>query len=89
MYPKRVQVRRGDKTYTYLKLVESYRDQGRIRQRVIVNLGREDVLKASGQLDHLAAAFTRWTRPRPAPAGRSARSFWSATTWTASGSSRP
>jgi hypothetical protein len=63
MYPKRVQVRRGDKTYTYLKLVESYRDQGRVRQRVIVNLGREDVLKSSGQLDHLAAAFTRLDPP--------------------------
>lgn len=63
MYPKRVQVRRGDKTYVYLKLVQSYRDQGRVRQRVIATLGREDKLKASGQLDQLAAALTRLDPP--------------------------
>jgi hypothetical protein len=38
---KRVTVKRGDKTYVYLKLVEF----------------REDDLKASGQLEALAASF--------------------------------
>ena len=38
MYTKRVRVRRGEKTYVYLKLVESYREGGRVRQRVVANL---------------------------------------------------
>lgn len=63
MFTKRVQVRRGDKTYVYVKLVESYRDNGRVRQRVVANLGREDELKASGQLDQLAASFARLDPP--------------------------
>ena len=63
MYTKRVQVRRGDKTYTYLKLVQSYREGGRVRQRVVANLGREDELKASGQLEALAGAFARLDPP--------------------------
>jgi len=63
MFTKRVTVKRGDKTYTYLKLVESYRDGGRVRQRVIANLGREDDLKASGQLEALAASFARLDPP--------------------------
>ena len=63
MYTKRVRVRRGDKSYVYLKIVESYRDAGRIRQRVIANLGREDELKASGQLEALAGALARLDPP--------------------------
>lgn len=63
MFTKRVTVKRGDKTYVYLKLVESYRDGGRVRQRVIANLGREDDLKASGQLEALAASFARLEPP--------------------------
>jgi transposase len=63
MYTKRVRVRRGDKSYVYLKLVESYRDGGRVRQRVVANLGREDELKASGQLDALAGSFARLDPP--------------------------
>jgi Domain of unknown function (DUF4277)/Transposase DDE domain len=63
MYTKRVRVRRGEKTYVYVKLVESYRDGGRVRQRVVANLGREDELKASGQLEALAGAFARLDPP--------------------------
>lgn len=63
MYTKRVQVRRGDKTYVYVKLVESYREGGRVRQRVVANLGREDELKASGQLEALAGSFARLDPP--------------------------
>lgn len=63
MYTKRVQVRRGQKSYVYLKLVESYREGGRVRQRVVANLGREEELKASGQLEALAGAFARLDPP--------------------------
>lgn len=63
MFVKRVTYKRGDKTYVYIKIVESYREGKRVRQRVIANLGREDALKQSGQLDDLAAAFTRLDPP--------------------------
>jgi transposase len=63
MYVKRVTVKRGADSYVYLRLVEAYRQDGRVRHRVIANLGREDVLKASGQLDQLAASFARLDPP--------------------------
>ena len=36
--------------HTYLYLVESERDGGRVRQRIIRALGRKDALLASGEL---------------------------------------
>lgn len=64
MYVKRHAVRRGDKRYVYLRLVESYRDDaGKVRHRVLRTLGREDELKSSGQLDQLAASFARLDPP--------------------------
>jgi transposase len=64
MYVKRYVVQRGRRQYVYLRLVEAYRDeQGSVRHRVVARLGREDQLKASGQLDQLAAAFTRLDPP--------------------------
>ena len=41
--------------HTYLYLVESEREGGRVRQRIIRALGRKDVLLASGELERLAA----------------------------------
>ncbi|MHB8508559.1 MAG: IS1634 family transposase [Candidatus Dormibacteria bacterium] len=53
-------VRQDGRLYEYVHLVEGYRDsQGKVRHRVVANLGRRDHLKASGALDNLAAAFTR------------------------------
>ena len=80
MYVKRATVKRGETSYVYLRLVEAYREDGKVRHRVIANLGREDELKASGQLDQLAASFARLDPPPGAPAGRSARCCWCATT---------
>ncbi|HEX5995457.1 MAG TPA: DUF4277 domain-containing protein, partial [Jiangellales bacterium] len=56
-------VKRGEGSYVYLRLVEAYREGGKVRHRVIANLGREDVLKTSGQLDQLAASFARLDPP--------------------------
>ena len=65
MYVKRVTVHRGDKRYAYLRLVEAFRDQaGKVQHRVLATLGREDLLKASGQLDQLAGIFARLDPPR-------------------------
>lgn len=64
MYIKRHAVRRGERRYVYLRLVESYRDErGKVRHRVLRNLGREDELKSSGQLNQLAASFARLDPP--------------------------
>lgn len=64
MFVKRTKVRRGGREYIYLQMVEGYRDErGRVRQRVVAKLGREDSLKASGQLDALAASFARLDPP--------------------------
>ena len=41
------------KGYRYLKLVESYRQNGRTRQRVLFNFGRVDRLVEKGQLERL------------------------------------
>lgn len=65
MYLKRYTVKRGAKQYVYLRLVEAFRDDaGGVGHRVLATLGREDVLKSSGQLDQLAAAFARVDPPR-------------------------
>jgi len=60
MYVRLQRVRQNGRTYEYVHLVEGYRDAaGKVRHRVVANLGRRDRLKASGALDNLAAAFTR------------------------------
>ena len=46
---------------TYLLLVESYRAQGRMKQRVLFRLGRLDQLRASGELDGLLVALGRFS----------------------------
>ena len=64
MFVKRTKVKRAGREYVYLQLVEGYRDEnGKVRHRVVAKLGREDELKASGQLDALAAAFARLDPP--------------------------
>lgn len=63
MYVKRTTVTRGETSYVYLRLVQAYRDGGRVRHRVIANLGREDELKAAGQLEQLAGSFARLDPP--------------------------
>jgi Transposase DDE domain len=45
--------------HTYLYLVESEREGGLVRQRIIRALGRKDVLLASGELERLAASLVR------------------------------
>lgn len=64
MYVRRHTVRKGGRQYVYLRLVEAYRnEQGQVRHRLLRTLGREDELKASGQLDQLAASFARLDPP--------------------------
>jgi hypothetical protein len=64
VFVKETTVRRGDRAYTYLQLVDGYRDErGRVRHRVVANLGRKEALKESGQLEALAGSFARLDPP--------------------------
>ncbi len=46
--------------YTYLYLVETVREDGRAKQRIIKNLGRKQALAASGALERLARSLARY-----------------------------
>jgi hypothetical protein len=46
--------------YTYLYLVETVREDGRAKQRIIKNLGRKEAVTASGTLDRLASSVARY-----------------------------
>jgi hypothetical protein len=48
------------KGYRYLYLVESVREDGRTKQRIIKNLGRKEAVLADGGLDRLAASVARY-----------------------------
>jgi Domain of unknown function (DUF4277)/Transposase DDE domain len=64
MFVKETKVKRSGREYTYLQLVDGYRDEnGKVRHRVVANLGRKDVLKDSGQLEALAGSFARLDPP--------------------------
>ena len=45
--------------YTYVYLVETVRQDGRVRQRIIRNLGRKEEVERSGDLDRLVRSATR------------------------------
>jgi hypothetical protein len=64
MFVKETIVRRSGREYRYLQLVDGYRDErGKVRHRVVANLGRKDALKDSGQLEALAGSFARLDPP--------------------------
>src|SRR5438874_2574981 len=64
MFVKETKVKRSGREYSYLQLVEGYRDEkGKVRHRVVANLGRKDALKDSGQLEALAGPFARLDPP--------------------------
>jgi Transposase DDE domain len=46
--------------YSYLYLVETVREGGRARQRIIKNLGRKEAVTASGALERLASSVARY-----------------------------
>ena len=45
--------------YTCVYLVENVREEGRTKQRIIVNLGRKEGVVARGDLDRLARSVVR------------------------------
>ena len=49
------------KNFTYLSIVETYRDNGRVRHKTIVKLGRLDLLQKNGSLARLGESFQNLT----------------------------
>jgi transposase len=48
--------------YRYLQIVENHRENGKVRQRTLMTLGRLDVLQDSGQMDGLMRSGLRFCR---------------------------
>ena len=48
--------------YRYIYLVESVRENGKTKQRILKNLGRKEVVEARGDLDRLARSAARLAR---------------------------
>jgi multidrug efflux pump subunit AcrA (membrane-fusion protein) len=60
MFVKATRVTSGGRQLTYLQLVESYREGGRVRQRVIAKLGREDELDPAA-IARLVRSLAKYT----------------------------
>jgi hypothetical protein len=52
---------KGAGPYTYLQIVENYRKDSKIKQRVLLTLGRKEQLVESGKLDDLARSLLRFS----------------------------
>jgi hypothetical protein len=52
---------RKDQQHPYLQIVHNYREQGKVRQKVIATLGRRDELVGSGQLDGLIRSLSTFS----------------------------
>ena len=73
------------KGQTYFQIVESYRANGRTRQRVVVSLGRLDRLAASGGLDRLIQSACRFSETLLALSEANSRSRDPAVRWRSIG----
>ena len=62
MFAHVVTVRSGGREYQYLRILESYRDNGIPKHRVVANLGRVDQLE--GTLESLVQSLSRHCRER-------------------------
>ena len=55
-----VRLNRHATGHAYLQIVRSFREDGKVKQEVLFTLGRLDVLQATGQIDSLVAALSRY-----------------------------
>ena len=60
MFPRVNTVKQGGKTYHYLQILQSFRHQGRVQQRLVANLGRVDLL--GDKLDRLVASLSKYCK---------------------------
>jgi hypothetical protein len=70
VFVKTTRVRRGNKRYEYLSLVEAVREGGKVRHRVLFRLGEAGALRRSGELDRIIAALQAHAEGRWVPADR-------------------
>jgi len=61
MYPRVKHTDIKGKSYDYLQIVDSRRIEGKVRQKVVANLGRLDELVTSGKLDRLLGGLSRFS----------------------------
>jgi transposase len=65
MFLKTTRVRRGNRTYEYLSLVEAFRgDDGKKRHSTLFRLGEASALRETGELDRIIAALTAHAQRR-------------------------
>lgn len=57
MFVKTTRVRRGNKAYEYLTLVEAVREGGKVGHRVLFRLGEAEALRRTGELERIVAAL--------------------------------
>ena len=57
MFVKTTRVRRGNRVYEYLSLVEAVREGNRTGHRTLLRLGEVSALRSSGQLERIVAAL--------------------------------
>jgi len=58
VFVKTTRVRRGNRSYEYLSLVESVREGGKARHRTLFRLGEASALASTGELDRIIAALS-------------------------------
>ena len=61
MFVRTKVIRRGEKQYRYLQLVENHRENGRVRQKVVLNLGRVESFDPT-EVDQLVGALRDYTQ---------------------------
>ncbi|MDP2855521.1 MAG: transposase, partial [bacterium] len=49
-------------TYEYLQIAESFRQNGKPRQRILATLGRRDRLEAEGKIDSLVESLAKFSQ---------------------------
>ena len=60
MFFRTVVIKKGNKSYKYLRLIENYRQDGKVKQRVIANLGNLDNIPPD-RIDSLISSLYRYT----------------------------
>ncbi|MCF8010987.1 MAG: hypothetical protein K9L17_12285 [Clostridiales bacterium] len=62
MFFRQVKTKRNGKNYTYVKLIENYREDGKIKQKVIANLGNIEHLN-NDKINSLISSLNKLTEP--------------------------
>jgi hypothetical protein len=91
MYPRTVRIRSSSGTVNeYVRVVEAYREDGKVKQRVVADLGRKDLLIEILPKLRIDPVPVAWGPPRSSDSGRRSRRASSTTpTRSEPGSNQP